>query len=300
MISTMSRREFIAAAAATTAGGLLGAGGSFAGKLVLFSKHLPDMDWRRLAQNVKGAGFDGVDLTVRKGGHVAPERAAEDLPKAAAAIRETGLDLPMITTALLAAAEPAAQPILSTAGRLGIPFFKPGYYKYDFVDVRRELEKAGKDFRALAELGKRHAVAVGYHNHAGYLGAPVWDMARVIDTLDPKWVGYYFDVCHATTEGGDAGWKIAASLAAPRIKMIAVKDFFWEKSARGWKTRMCPLGAGMVDWKGYFRILASAGFAGPVSLHLEYDIPGKGAALEDNTLRAAAADLEFLKARLGE
>jgi len=204
----------------------------------------------------------------------------------------------MITTALLAAAEPAAQPILSTAGRLGIPFFKPGYYKYDFVDVRRELEKAASDFRVLAELGKQHHVAVGYHNHAGYLGAPVWDMARVIDTLDPKWVGYYFDVCHATTEGGDAGWKIAASLAAPRIKMIAVKDFFWEKSARGWKTRMCPLGAGMVDWKGYFRILAAAGFAGPVSLHLEYDIPGKGAALEDNTLHAAAHDLEFLKARL--
>src|SRR5438034_10868755 len=98
MISTMNRREFIAAAAATTAGGLLGAGGSFAGKLVLFSKHLPDMDWRRLAQTVKRSGFDGVDLTVRKGGHVAPERAAEDLPKAAAAIREEGLDLPMITT----------------------------------------------------------------------------------------------------------------------------------------------------------------------------------------------------------
>src|SRR5881296_1126053 len=75
---------------------------------------------------------------------------------AAAAIREEGLDLPMITTGLLAAAEPAAQPILSTAGRLGIPFFKPGYYKYDFVDVRRELEKAASDFRVLAELGKQH------------------------------------------------------------------------------------------------------------------------------------------------
>jgi len=273
---------------------------AFPGKLCLFSKHLPEMDWRRLGETVKRLGFDGVDLTVRKGGHVLPPRAAEDLPAAAAAIRAAGLDLPMITTELLSASDPFAVPILSTAGKLGVRFFKAGYYKYEFADVRRELEKAGADFRGLAELGRQYGVAVGYHNHAGYLGAPVWDMARVIDPLDPKWAGYYFDVCHATSEGGVAGWKIAASLVAPRTKMIAVKDFFWEKTPRGWRTRMCPLGEGMVDWKGYFKILAAAGFAGPVSLHLEYDIPGKGKELEDNTLSAAVRDLKFLEQRLAE
>ena len=44
-----------------------------------------------------------------------PERAAEDLPKAVAAIRAEGLEVPMITTALVAADDPTAVPILSTA-----------------------------------------------------------------------------------------------------------------------------------------------------------------------------------------
>jgi sugar phosphate isomerase/epimerase len=258
------------------------------------------MDPRRLAENVKNAGFNGIDLTVRKRGHVLPEKAVQDLPKAVAAIRAEGLEVPMITTELLSAADPTARPILSTAGRLGIPFLKPGYYRYEFVDVRKELEKAGNEFRGLVELAKESSIQVGYHNHAGYVGAPVWDMARIIDGLDPRWAGYYFDVRHSVVEGGDAGWKIAANLIAPRLKMIAVKDFYWEKTSRGWGQHNCPLGEGMVDWKQYFGVLARTGFRGPVSLHFEYDIPGTGATLEDNTLAAARRDLQFVKARLQE
>ena len=35
--------------------------------------------------------------------------------------------------------------------------------------------------------------------------------------------------------------------------MIAVKDFFWEKTATGWRIRNCPMGEGMVNWKAYLR-----------------------------------------------
>ena len=79
----------------------------------------PDMDWRRLARSAKRLGFDGLDLTVRKGGHVLPERAAEDLPRAVATAREEGLDVPMITTALTSADDPTARAILSTAAGSG-------------------------------------------------------------------------------------------------------------------------------------------------------------------------------------
>jgi L-ribulose-5-phosphate 3-epimerase len=80
------------------------------------------MGWRRLAQNARQAGFAGIDLTVRKGGHVLPEKAAEDLPSAVSSIREEGVEVPMITTELVSAADPTARAILSTAGKLSIPF----------------------------------------------------------------------------------------------------------------------------------------------------------------------------------
>jgi hypothetical protein len=48
-------------------------------------------------------------------------------------------------------------------------------------------------------------------------------------------------------------------------------------------------------------MLAKAGFDGPLSLHLEYEIPGATpVALQENTLAAAARDLAFLKAGLAD
>jgi L-ribulose-5-phosphate 3-epimerase len=296
-----NRRNFIKSASAFAAASMLPKMAGFSGAICLFSKHLPTMDWARMAQAVKKLGFGGIDLTVRPGGHVLPERASEDLPKAVAALRAEGLSVPMITTALTSAGDPTSKPILSTAGKLSIPFFKPGYYKYSFADVRGELQKAMNDFRSLTEVSKQGGVQCGFHNHEGYVGAQLWDVAQTIDQLDPKWVGYYFDIRHAVAEGGVAGWKIALNLAAPRIKMIAVKDSYWEKSGKGWRQVNCPLGQGMVDWKAYFKALREANFQGPISLHLEYEIPGATtAAQEENTLAAAQRDFEFLKGQLQE
>lgn len=273
----------------------------FKGQVVFFSKHLPQTNFELLARTVKTLGFDGVDLTVRPGGHVLPDRAAEDLPKAATAIRAAGLSLPMITTGLLSVADPTAKPILSTAGKLGIPFIKPGYWKYQFTEVRRELAKFAEDFRGLVELAKQSGVQFGFHNHEGYLGGPLLDVVNTIDALDAKSAGYYFDVRHAVVEGGGAGWKIAFNLIAPRLKMIAVKDFYWDKTSKGWKIINCPLGEGMVDWKAYFKLLRQANFAGPISVHFEYEIGGAtNAAVEENTLAAAQRDLAFVQARLKE
>lgn len=299
-----TRRDFIktAAVAATTAAfPKLTLANGFNGTLCLFSKHLPTMNWQRLGQTVKKLGFGGVDLTVRPQGHVLPERAAEDLPKAVAAIRDEGITVPMITTGLLAATEPTAKPILQTAGKLRIPYLKSGYYKYAFVDVRSELDKAMTEFTSLAELSQECGVQIGFHNHESYIGAPLWDVANVIDSLPPKWVGYYFDIRHAVAEGGGAGWKIALNLVAPRIKMIAVKDSYPEKTSKGWRQKNCPLGEGAVDWKAYFQALRQANFQGPISLHIEYDIAGKTPAeVEDNTLVAVQRDFAFLKARVQE
>ena len=73
-----------------------------------------------------------IDLTVRAKGHVLPERVTEDLPRAVEALRKAGLEVPMITTDITSAAD--AGPTLKTASRLGIPYFKPGYWRYNSAD----------------------------------------------------------------------------------------------------------------------------------------------------------------------
>lgn len=269
----------------------------------LFSKLLPELGWRELARAVRDLGYTGIDLTVRPQGHVLPERAAQDLPNAIDAIRAEGVQVPMITTALVSASDPTARPILTTAGRLGVQFAKPGYYRYKMDDVRREIETTKREFAELARLAQDAGVRLGYHNHSGtYVGAAVWDAIAVVDPLPAEWAGYYFDVRHAVVEGGDAGWRIALQLVAPRLKMIAVKDFFWARNPKGgWRVENCPMGEGMVNWREYGRQLARVGFNGPVSVHVEYEITGPTpAARMERALDAARRDLQFTRARLKE
>jgi sugar phosphate isomerase/epimerase len=322
-MKTLSRRSFLHVAAATAGlptvarasndnGGAMAnrltsrdvraqRDAGFKGQLCFFSKHLPRMDGRELGRTLKAMGFDGVDLTVRTGGHVDPRRVTNDLPVLVDAIRHEGLSVPMITTELLSDADPVAQPTLEAASKLKIPYYKAGYYRYKFVDVRKELDAAGAQLSGLAGLSRRYGMRIGYHNHAGYIGGPVWDFAPFIERLDASTVGYYFDVRHAVVEGGDGGWRTALDMISPRLSMVALKDFFWEKSGGSWQQRNCPIGEGMVDWKRYFAMLAKARFHGPVSLHIEYDIAGETpAALEKNTLAAAERDFGFVKARVAE
>lgn len=66
--------------------------------VTIFSKHLQWLNYNDMAALAKKMGFDGVDLTVRPGGHVLPENAEKDLPRAVNAIRDKGLEVYSITT----------------------------------------------------------------------------------------------------------------------------------------------------------------------------------------------------------
>ena len=269
----MTRREWLVAAgalaAAARADTTRAAGSGFSGTLCFFSKHLPELAGPALGRAVKDMGFGGVDLTVRPGGHVVPSRVTEDLPRTAGAIRDAGIDVPMITTAMTSATDPTAAAVFATAARLNVRLIKLGYWRYALADVRKELADVGRDLAGLAALARDHGVTLGFHNHADYVGAAIWDIAPHIDPLDEQAIGYYYDPRHAVVEGGGIGWKTAFGRVAPRLKMVAVKDFYWEKQPAGWRTRNCPLGrdGGLVVVRAG---AGAGGFPGPVSVHFEY------------------------------
>lgn len=258
--------------------------------ICLFSKALSTIHYADLGGVIKDLGFSGCDLTVRPGGHVEPALSAADLYRAVEAIRGEGVEIPMITTAFVSAADPTIQNVLALCGRdrMKVPYFKLGYWNYrpaDHIDAR--IAEVRRDLAGLTALARAYGMVAGFHNHSGnYVGEAVWDARAAMEGLDPNWIGYYFDPCHATAEGGEAGWSIALRMALPRIRMVALKDFYWEKQNGKWTMRMCPMGEGMVDWPRVFAMLAAARFAGPLSLHLEYG---------PITMAAIARDFSFVK-----
>jgi sugar phosphate isomerase/epimerase len=66
-------------------------------------------------------------------------------------------------------------------------------------------------------------------------------------------------------------------MIAPRVKMMAVKDFVWKKDKPQW----VPLGEGIVKLSPILKIMKETGFAGPISIHIEYDVPSNEAMLDE-------------------
>ena len=161
----------------------------------------------------------------------------------------------------------------------------PGLVAPSFPFVRGHLQR---------RAGHVGPVAAPGSNHAGsdYVGAPVWDLYEVIQGFDPKYMSIFFDILHATVEGGYA-WPLHARLMQPHFGAVYVKDFVWRKGTKGWEAESCPWGEGMVQ-RAFFQSLLKSSFTGIISHHCEYEL-GKGKEM----VGAIKKDMRTLKVWLG-
>ena len=137
----ISRRDFINKTTASAIGigmaPLSILGGDITGdisEVSIFSKYLGFLDYEQLGEVVARLGFTGVDLAVRKGGHVLPENVKNDLPLALKSIKEAGITIPMIVTDIVDADNEHTEDILSAAANQDIKYYRMGYYRYDPVN----------------------------------------------------------------------------------------------------------------------------------------------------------------------
>lgn len=260
--------------------------------LCVFSKHLQFLDYESMAAAAAEIGFEGVDLTVRPDGHVSPEDVARDLPRAVGAVRNAGLAVPTITTHIVSAEQEHARTMLETAAELGISGYRMGWIPYDSaLGVASSLDALKPQLAALAALNEELGIRGDYQNHAGTrVGAPVWDLAGLLEDLDPAWMGVQYDVRHATVEGANA-WPLGLDLIAPRVRSLVVKDFRWADAGGAARVEDVPLGKGHVDFLAFWQQIKALGLRVPVSLHFEYDMPGEDEPLAPEILRARTIDV---------
>lgn len=269
----LSRRQAIAAMAGSAALNAAPAGKRLT--IAAFSKHFHWADISETADTCAMLGYEGIDLTVRKGGHIAPERVQEDLPNAVEVIRKAGLSVPMITTEIVDVRSPHAGTILKTMAALRIPRYRWGGFRYtEAAPVPAQLRECKARVKDLAALNKEHGVCAMYHTHSGrnQVGASMWDLYLLLKDFSAEQVSANYDIGHATVEGGFGGWLHSTRLLLPFMRGIAVKDFAWTKDERrGWIPGWCGLGQGMVNFKEFFSLVQAGGFSGPLQLHMEYD-----------------------------
>lgn len=262
-----------------------------------FTKPIQHLSYEETAKAIAKLGFDGVEAPVRPGGQVEPEKVEDDLPKYIAALKAEGLEMTVLTSGINQVSdEQRTEAVLRTAAGLGVKRFRMLYFKYDLAKpIRPQLDEFRPRIRDLVALCKEIGIKPVYQNHSGkdYFGAPVWDLSEVIAEFDPKDAGVAFDIGHATIEGSKC-WPLHWALIRDHIDTVYIKEPQWGADQ---KPKVCPLGEGGVD-KGFYETLKKSGYAGPVSLHVEY-IDHKEENAAPRALEAIGSDFATLKGYLG-
>jgi sugar phosphate isomerase/epimerase len=270
---------------------------------IMFTKHLQTYSVERAADVIGELGLDGLDLTVRPGGHVEPSDAEALLPGIFRMVEEKGLRVPLLTTGITSADDPHAETIFRLAAEGGVQYIKLGYWRYEgFGTMARQIDEIKKTLDGIEELAQRYGVPAALHTHSGdFMTASGPVVAELLHDRDPQFLVAYADPRHLFAEGGLSGWKISLDLLSPWIRLIAVKDMLWvPRPDRGlgkmrWVALNCPLNVGVVPWPEVFDCLQEIGFDGLVSLHAEYQ--GEHSWRDLNTpqvIRQTRADLEYL------
>lgn len=293
-MNALSRRHFLRHTAALTA--LAGAGSLLAAdkprnKICAFEKPLQFLSFDELAELMSNLGFDGIEAAVRRGGHVLPENADQELPKLVDALQKRKLEITILASDINSLEQPHAEKMLRLMAKLGVKRYRMLWYQYDLrKPILPQLDALRNRLKALAALNHDLGLTALYQNHAGekMVGGPLWDIYSLIKDFDPGDIAIAFDIRHATVEGG-LNWPLQFQLIKSHLGAVCVKDFTWENR----KVKNVPLGAGLVG-KKFSTQLKETNFSGPISLHVEY-LDGKGKEL---LTEAFKTDFQTLKSWL--
>lgn len=242
-------------------------------KIYYFSKDLDKYETEFMSETLSLAGVDGLDLTVRPGGKVEPEKVADDLPKVIESGKKHNLATDLIVTAITGTEDPLTEKVLKTASSLGVKHYRLGYYDYDLsAGVLKSLDNIKSRLKSISDMNSHFNIQAGYQNHSGgRVGSPGWDVWELVKDFPVETVSSQFDVRHAKVEG-NRSWIFILHLLSRNIGSLAIKDFTWQVENGRARIINVPLGEGLVDFNLYFRTLKELNISAPVTLHVEYPL----------------------------
>jgi sugar phosphate isomerase/epimerase len=269
----------------------------------VFTKSFQDRPIDEVCRIFRKMGLDGLDLTVRPGGHIEPKDVQEKLPAAVKAAKDADMEILFLTTGITTP-DATAERLMATAAEQGITRIKLGYYRYtEFGTLAKQLKDVRRQLAAVAKLGTKHGVLPCVHVHSGpFLPSHGTQLYQVIRDFSPEEVGAYVDPLHMTVEGARDGWRQGLDLLAPWIRLCSVKNFAFERGARDergtlrWNIRNVPVADGIAPIPEFVAALKTLGFNGPYSLHSEYKGRHSFKSLDtDGCIRQTAADWKYFR-----
>jgi sugar phosphate isomerase/epimerase len=225
--------------------------------------------WRmpipELGAYVRALGFDGIELPVRPGYPIEPERVAE-LPQAARQLAQEGIQIESVAgptdEATIAACAEAGVPIIRTMVRIG-----PEGYMASVAEAQRT-------FDALLPALERSGVRIGVQNHCDRFVCNAMGLWRFLERYDPRQICAVWDAAHNALNGEDP--ELALEIVWPYLAMVNLKNAIWQRTTgpeaevAAWRHYWTGGRYGLASWPRVAAELQRRGYAGPICLTAEY------------------------------
>jgi sugar phosphate isomerase/epimerase len=238
----------------------------------------------QLGQMVADLGFDGIELPVRPGYQVEPERVRQDLPAAVNQLGAFGVKVNSVaatpTEAVLAACAEQSIPIV----RVMVPIGEDGYTA---TEGRTRTE-----FDALLPLLERYGVTLGIQNHSGPYICNAMGLCHLLAGYDPRFIGAVWDPAHNALNGEDP--ELGIDIVWPHLCMVNLKNAFWRRSTGPeaedvrWRPYWTSGRQGLASWPRVAAELKRRSYGGTLCLSAEYTDEGM-------VTRLIAEDIAFAR-----
>lgn len=251
----------------------------------VFSKPWKDMPLPELAVFIRDTGFDGVELPVRPGFQVEPDRITEGLPEATRLFREAGVRIGSI------ACEPS-ETVIAACAEAGVDLIRvcPSVREGEsFFETEARLRK---EYEALTPALEKAGVRIGVQNHAGPAIGSSIGIFRLIEPLNPECVCAVWDPMHCVKAGEIP--PLALGILWSRLGLVNLKDTYpvresgTEAEVVRWKWWYTTGRQGMTPWDEVADLLKQRGYEGDICLTAEYSD-------RSSINRLIAEDLAFAK-----
>lgn len=243
-----------------------------------------------LARFVHDLGFDGIELPVRPGFQVEPERVGQDLPVVADQLAGCGVRI-------FSVAAPADEPTIAACGALNIPFVRV------MVDIPRDegyleaVAEAQREYDRLVPLLEEHGVALGVQNHCGRYVPHAMGLWHCIAKYDPKHVAAVWDAAHEAIGGAEP--ELAIDMVWSHLRMVNLKNAYWRRRSGPeaedveWGSYWTNGRQGLASWPRIAQELKRRDWRGIVCLTAEYSD-------HDHADRLIAHDVAYAKSLLDD
>lgn len=242
--------------------------------IAIFEKVFEGLSYEELADAMEKIGADGVEATIRPGGHIEPAAAKDEVPKMSAALKARGKRIVIAATHVGSVDAPQSESLLRTLASEGVTHYRMNHYRYDLTQpIMPQLANFTAMARDLAAMNKEVGIQGLYQNHSGatakrgYVGALGFDVATMLDGIDPDHLGLAMDTRHLCKDTGSS-WPVALAACKPHIRSIYVKDGTW-KGERGDQYENVPLDTGFVN-ETVFQSIRAGVKPMPLAIHMEW------------------------------